>query len=203
MDSDGTDSETYSDYSTNGMAFSFLDDSEVEEESMDSDKSSDSREELADDIICTGMRKWSAGNPRDALAQFEAEETGDYLEKCAWQAAVSVHRFWERVMLPPATCVVDDSWDELDEGPTIVVAFLDMTAEDNDRLESVPVLETVKKLIVDAKRFKSFTSLFYLDSLKQVIELWTKYQQNSQIKAPMGKASHTISAAVGKGLYMA
>ena len=87
------------------------------------------------------------------------------------------------------------------EAPTAVaVSFLDTTTEDDDRLESVTVLKTVKKLIADAKRFKSFTLLFYLNSLKQFIELWLKYQQNPQIKALMSKASHTIAVAVGKGL---
>ncbi|KIM64702.1 hypothetical protein SCLCIDRAFT_23390 [Scleroderma citrinum Foug A] len=77
-DDHATDSETYS---TNfGMAFSFLDDSEVKEESIGGDESG---EESADDIVCTGMKRRRNGDFGDALVQFKAEETGDYIEKCA------------------------------------------------------------------------------------------------------------------------
>ncbi|KAI6132427.1 hypothetical protein EDD16DRAFT_1699566 [Pisolithus croceorrhizus] len=81
--------------------------------------------------------------------------------------------------------------------------FLDITEDDSDAADSAPVLECVNKLIVDAKKFKSFTPLFYPTPLKQLINLWEKYQQNPQIRAPMMKASHTIAVSVGKGPYMA
>ena len=82
-------------------------------------------------------------------------------------------------------------------------SYLDTTADEDDAPNSEPVLETIKKLIQDAKKFKSFTSLFYLHSLKQFIELWETYQRNPRIKAPMCKASHTVAVSVGKGPYMA
>lgn len=82
-------------------------------------------------------------------------------------------------------------------------AFLDTTEDDSDAIESISVLKSVKKLIMDAKKYKSFTSLFYLTSLKQFIELWEKYKQNPRIKAPMVKASHVVAVSVGKGPYVA
>ena len=82
------------------MAFSFLDDSEVEEKSIGGDESSESGEESADDIVCTGMKRRRNRDFGDALVQFKAEETGDYIEKCARQAAVSAHMFWKGVMSP-------------------------------------------------------------------------------------------------------
>ena len=81
--------------------------------------------------------------------------------------------------------------------------FLDMTEDDSDTVESISVLESVKKLIIDAKKYKSFTSLFYLTSLKQFVELWEKYKQNPRIAAPMVKASHIVASSVGKGPYVA
>ena len=83
-------------------------------------------------------------------------------------------------------------------------SFLDVTEDDNDvTIKSISVLETVKELIVGAKKYKSFISLFYLTSLKQFIDLWEKYKRNPQVKAPMIKASRVIASSVGKGPYMA
>ena len=84
------------------------------------------------------------------------------------------------------------------------MSFLDVTEDDNDAMiKSIPVLETVKELIADAKKYKSFTSLFHLTSLKQFIDLWEKYKRNPQVRAPMIKASRVIASSVGKGPYMA
>lgn len=81
--------------------------------------------------------------------------------------------------------------------------FLDTTEDDSDAIKPISVLESIKKLIIDAKKYKSFTLLFYLTSLKQFVELWEKYKQNPRIKAPMVKASHVVAASVGKGPYVA
>ena len=86
-----------------------------------------------------------------------------------------------------------------------VVDFLD-TAEDDDdaaEIQNEPVLEAIKRLILEAKKYKSFTSLFYLNMLVQFVELWTKYQQNPRIKGPMCRASHAIAISISKGPYMA
>lgn len=82
------------------------------------------------------------------------------------------------------------------------ITFLDMTDDDGDAAGPVSVLEAVKKLIIDAKKYKSFTSLFYLTSLKQFIDLWGKYKLSPRIKAPMVNASRVVAASVGKGPYM-
>jgi hypothetical protein len=87
---------------------------------------------------------------------------------------------------------------------TPLVSFLDMTGDDNSAESNTdPVLETIRKLMVDAKKYKSFTSLFYLNTLKQFIELWGTYQCNPKIRAPMCKASHAVATSIGKGPYMA
>ncbi|KIK75250.1 hypothetical protein PAXRUDRAFT_19159 [Paxillus rubicundulus Ve08.2h10] len=51
------------------------------------------------------------------------------------------------------------------------INFLDLTANDNDDMEVESVCNTVKRLIVEAKKFKSFASLLHLHALKQFIEL--------------------------------
>lgn len=94
---------------------------------------------------------------------------------------------------------------EPDAGEVAIAAtdFLDVTEDDNDVAESISVIESVKRLMHDAKKYRSFTALFHLNSLQQFIELWEKYKQNPRIKAPMVKASHTVSTSVGKGPYFA
>jgi len=52
---------------------------------------------------------------------------------------------------------------------------LDTAADDNDNdndsSEPPPVIDIVNTLIIEAKEFKSFTSLMHLHALKQFIEL--------------------------------
>ncbi|KAH7881694.1 hypothetical protein F5I97DRAFT_1933136 [Phlebopus sp. FC_14] len=109
----------------------------------------------------------------------------------------------------PSVASFLDTVSDDDEAPNYtssepsVASFLDTVSDDDDAPNSGPVLEIVKTLIINAKKFKSFTPLFYLNSLKQFIELWEKYQRNPRIKAPMCKASHTVAVSVGKGPYMA
>jgi len=78
-----------------------------------------------------------------------------------------------------------------------------MTEDDNDAPQPASELESVEALIASAKRFRSFTPLFYLNAVKEFIKLWDKYKKNPRIKAPMIKVSHAISTAIGKGPYMA
>jgi hypothetical protein len=81
---------------------------------------------------------------------------------------------------------------------------LDTTADDDDDIsEPPPIIDIVKTLIGEAKKFKSFTSLMHLHALKQFIELWEKYKHMPRVRAPMMKASHTIAVSIGKGPYMA
>lgn len=85
--------------------------------------------------------------------------------------------------------------------------FLDTAVDDDDDdnsgLEPPPVIDIVNTLIMEAKKFKSFTSLMHLHALKQFIELWEKYKHIPRICAPMMKASHTVAVSIGKGPYMA
>jgi hypothetical protein len=83
------------------------------------------------------------------------------------------------------------------------LSFLDMTHEDIDDRHIESVLDTIKRLTVDAKKYKSFKSLFHLNALEQFVELWEKYQHNPKIKGPKMKASHTIAISVGRGQYFA
>jgi hypothetical protein len=57
-----------------------------------------------------------------------------------------------------------------------VTTFLDTAEDDDDAPKPVLVLETVKMLISSVIRFKSLTSLFYLNAVKEFIKLWDKYK---------------------------
>ncbi|KAF9225674.1 hypothetical protein BS17DRAFT_765486 [Gyrodon lividus] len=81
--------------------------------------------------------------------------------------------------------------------------FLDMTGDDSDSENLVPIIDTVKQLIKDVKKYKTFTLLLHLNALKQFIELWEKYKRIPKICAPKMKASHTVAMSIGKGPYMA
>ena len=83
------------------------------------------------------------------------------------------------------------------------VSFLDMTHEDVDDGHTESVLDTIKRLTVDAKKYQSFKSLFHLNALERFVEMWGKYQQNPKIKGPKRKASHAVAVSVGKGQYFA
>ena len=94
--------------------------------------------------------------------------------------------------------------NDIDETNSPLSLFLDTTGDDEvTESNTEPVLETVDKLLEQAKKYKSSTSIFYLNSLKQFINLNMKYQANPKIKQPMQKASHAIAASIGKGPYMA
>lgn len=84
-----------------------------------------------------------------------------------------------------------------------VTIFLDIAEDDNDAPKPVSKLESFEMLITSTKRFRSFTSLFYLNAVKEFINLWNKYKKNPRINTLMTKASLTISTAIGKGPYMA
>ena len=82
---------------------------------------------------------------------------------------------------------------------TSTLSFLDVTDEDTDDRQTESVVDTIKRLTVDAKKYKSFNSLFHLNALEQFVEMWGKYQHNPKIKGPKMKASHTIAISVGRG----
>ncbi|KAF8139716.1 hypothetical protein EV363DRAFT_1392657 [Boletus edulis] len=85
-----------------------------------------------------------------------------------------------------------------------LTSFLDTMGDDEVTESNTElVLETVNKLLEQAKKYKSFISIVYLNSLKQFINLNTKYQANPKIKWPMQKASCAIAASIGKGPYTA
>ena len=80
---------------------------------------------------------------------------------------------------PPADATSDSAVTDVLEADNLApTIFLDTTEDDNDITESISVLETVKKLTIEARKYKSFTSLFHLNSLKQFIELWERYKRN-------------------------
>ncbi|KIK77418.1 hypothetical protein PAXRUDRAFT_28810 [Paxillus rubicundulus Ve08.2h10] len=81
--------------------------------------------------------------------------------------------------------------------------FLDMMGDDSDSENLVPVIDTVKQLIKDVKKDKSFTLLLHLNALKQFIKLWEEYKKIPQICVLKMKASHTVATSIGKGPYMA
>ena len=81
--------------------------------------------------------------------------------------------------------------------------WADPTADGEDILESVSTYDMVKKLIVEAKKFKSLTSLVHLYAVKSFVELCAKYFDSPWIKNPIMLASHTVTASIGKGPYFA
>ena len=76
---------------------------------------------------------------------------------------------------PPSVDTVDMTYEATPEHTQVttthdvatpVATFLDVTEDDDDAVvESVSVLKTVKKLIINVKKYKSFTLLFYLQPL--------------------------------------
>ena len=83
------------------------------------------------------------------------------------------------------------------------VSFLDATDEVIENGQTESVLNTVKRLTTDVKKYKSFLLLFHLNALERFIKLWAKYQHNPKINGPKIKASHAITVSVGKGKYFA
>ncbi|KAG1854906.1 hypothetical protein F4604DRAFT_1685912 [Suillus subluteus] len=65
-----------------------------------SDNKSESDDEAAMEIVvhATGEKWKSREDLLETLAEFEAEETVDYAEGCAWRAAVSAQKFWVDIM---------------------------------------------------------------------------------------------------------
>ncbi|KAI5992740.1 hypothetical protein EDD15DRAFT_2368025 [Pisolithus albus] len=89
--------------------------------------------------------------------------------------------------------VSEDNQDVLSnptEAGEPLTSFLETVADEDDSPNMESVFETVNRLIGNAKKYKSFTSLFHLNSLKQFIKLWEKYQWNPRIKAPIKGGHH-------------
>ncbi|KIJ53154.1 hypothetical protein M422DRAFT_242272 [Sphaerobolus stellatus SS14] len=74
---------------------------------------------------------------------------------------------------------------------------------DDDSVALVTVIASVNKLIMEAKHFKSFTSLMHLHAVKRFIELRDRYIAHPKIKNPITKASLTVATSIGKGRYFA
>ena len=72
---------------------------------------------------------------------------------------------------------------------------------ENGQTESV--LNTVKTLTINAKKYKSFLLLFHFNALKRFIKLWAKYQHNLNINGLKIKASYTVTVFINKGKYFA
>ena len=86
---------------TNEMSFCLMDDIDSKDGADDTDEDN-LESEVDPEITCIGVskrRRMGNDELEDALAQFEAaEETDDYVEKCARQAATTAHRFWADIM---------------------------------------------------------------------------------------------------------
>ncbi|KAF8507718.1 hypothetical protein JB92DRAFT_3121644 [Gautieria morchelliformis] len=81
--------------------------------------------------------------------------------------------------------------------------WADPTADDEDEPEMQDTYKTVQKLISEAKRYKSFTSLVHLYAVKSFLELQEKYHNPSQITNLVMRASYTVAVSIGKGPYFA
>ena len=73
---------------------------------------------------------------------------------------------------------------------SLAIVWLYSTVDNDDTPENVPVLETIKILIAEAKKFKSFSSLVHLHALQKFIALQEHYMLNPKVKNLMMRASH-------------
>ena len=86
-------------HSLKDMTFSLIDASNIDEESAMSDDSDLYGDEETDtDLTCIGEKRKVAEDFNDNTTQLTSRETVDYVEKCAHQAAISVHKFWADIM---------------------------------------------------------------------------------------------------------
>lgn len=69
-------------------------------------------------------------------------------------------------------------------------AWLNTAADDEVEPVTVQVINTVKKLITEAQKYKSFSSLMHLHAVQPFIEFCKRYKLNPKIKNPVIRASH-------------
>ncbi|KAI9463743.1 hypothetical protein HD554DRAFT_2040926 [Boletus coccyginus] len=98
---------------------------------------------------------------------------------------------------------IQDHTDADNHRDTSAVLFLDVTDEDVNDEHMESILNTIKRLTADAKKYKSFELLFHLNTLEQFIEIWKKYQHNPKIKGPKRNMSRTIAISIRRGQYFA
>ncbi|KAI6033075.1 hypothetical protein F5J12DRAFT_779417 [Pisolithus orientalis] len=181
LDSQDANSDDVDSSTVGVMSFNLLDCNTEDELEQCSDKS-----DSVDLVHVGGKRK--GGNDEGILEEFEAEDAPDYADECAHKAVVSAPQFWADIMnstkaASTKPCSIDPVLAAQPVPPTgnihtaeePAAAFLDMTEDNSDAIKSISVLESTKQLIIDAKKYNSFTLLFYLTSLKQFMELWEKY----------------------------
>ncbi|KAJ2922656.1 hypothetical protein H1R20_g14444, partial [Candolleomyces eurysporus] len=75
--------------------------------------------------------------------------------------------------------------------------------EDDSGHPSPQLIDIVEALIKAAKRHKSFSALFKLESVKAYLGLLGKYEANPRVKDPKTRASNSIATGVGRGPYFA
>jgi len=75
--------------------------------------------------------------------------------------------------------------------------------EEEEVVENEPIYQVVKKLIKDAQKFKSFSSLMHLHAVKSLLELREKYRLAMHVRNPIMRASFVVAKSVGKGPYFA
>ncbi|KIJ46611.1 hypothetical protein M422DRAFT_164849 [Sphaerobolus stellatus SS14] len=83
------------------------------------------------------------------------------------------------------------------------VEWINPLDDEEDEVEQQPIYQVVQRLIKDAQRFKSFSSLMHLHSVKAFLELREKYRLAPRIKNPAMRASQVIAKSIGKGPYFA
>lgn len=114
------------------------------------------------------------------------------------QSPASVHT--EQLQLAAPT----EHVQQQPEGEAInPIQFLDLTADDEDQPEHVPVAVTVKDLLAEAKKHKSFTATFKLQAVKTYLELLERYRRIPNVKNPLTRASLAVAKSIGKGPYFA
>lgn len=97
-----------------------------------------------------------------------------------------------------------DNSNELTDSPAVTPEeFLSPTSDEEDVPEGESVVQTVKRLKAEAKRYQSFGSLFQLCAIENFITLLDWYKHNPKVKSPVKKASETVARSVGRGKYFA
>ncbi|KAF8548284.1 hypothetical protein OG21DRAFT_1526603, partial [Imleria badia] len=142
-----------------------------------------SEESSPDSEVGSGQSVCTSPTPNHDVGDFDSESNSEPKDVCGTP--------------PIQDCAMDNCHD------SSTLSFLDMTHEDGEDGHTESVLDTIKRLTVDAKKYKSFKSLFHLNALEQFVEMWGKYQHNLKIKGPKRKASHTIAISIRRGQYFA
>lgn len=81
--------------------------------------------------------------------------------------------------------------------------FLNPSNDDDDQGLTVPLRVILKRLISEAKKFKSFSSLLHIHAIEKFLNLKDSYTRNPKIKNPTMRASLKVAQMLSKGPYFA